>query len=113
MRANTKKKHGMGKRFAIVMKRRIRIAGASLMAAAGLIGALAGPASAATPANQACVGESLSVLAKPPQPSPGSFGAAVVGFAQAPNGRPGLGDTAQAGAAGQIPDEVLPNTCND
>ena len=41
MRAQTKGKHEMGKRFAIVMKRRIRIAGATLAVAAGLIGAVA------------------------------------------------------------------------
>ena len=95
------------------MKRKIRIAAASMVVAAGLIAAVAAPASAAQPANQACIGESLSVLAKPPQPSPGSFGAAVVSFAQDPSGSHGLGDTAQAGAAGLIPDDVLPNTCND
>ena len=95
------------------MKRKIRIAAASMVVAAGLIAAVAAPASAAKPANQACVGESLSALAMPPAPSPGSFGAAVVSFAQNPSGRPGLGDTAQAGAAGLIPDAVLPNTCND
>ena len=39
----------MGKRFAIVMKRRIRIAAASLVVAAGLIGAVA--ATASTPAH--------------------------------------------------------------
>ena len=95
------------------MKRKIRIAAASMVVAAGLIAAVAAPASAAKPANQACVGESLSVLAKPPQPSPGSFGAAVVSFAQDPSGRPGLGDAIQAGQAGDVPDTVLPNTCND
>ena len=93
--------------------RRIRIAAASLMVAAGLIAAVAGPASAATPANQACVGVSLSALAKPPQPSPGSFGAAVVGFAQDPLTAPGLGDAIQVAQAGGIPDDVVPNTCND
>ena len=47
MRAKTKGKHEMGKRFAILMKRRIRIAGATLAVAAGLIGAVA--AMAGTP----------------------------------------------------------------
>jgi RTX calcium-binding nonapeptide repeat (4 copies) len=47
MRADTKKKHVMGRRFAIVMKRRIHIAGATLAVAAGLIGAVA--AMAGTP----------------------------------------------------------------
>ena len=92
--------------------RRIRIAAASMVVAAGLVGALAGPASAATPANQACVGESLSALAKPPQ-SNGAFGAAASGIAQDPTTAPGLGDFVQAGQAGLIDDAVLPNTCND
>jgi hypothetical protein len=93
--------------------RRIRIAAASMMVAAGLIAAVAAPASAATPANQACVGESLSALASN-QPSNGSFGAAVKGFAQAPNTpHPGLGDAIQLFQAGGVPDAVVPNTCNN
>ena len=92
--------------------RRIRIAAASLMVAAGLIGALAAPASAAKPANQACVGESLSALATN-QPSNGSFGAGARGLAQDPTTAPGLGDFVQAGQAGLVSDDVLPNTCND
>jgi len=48
--------------------RRIRIAAASMMVAGGLIAAVAAPASAATPANQACVGESLSALASTSRP---------------------------------------------
>ena len=92
--------------------RRIRIAAASLMVAAGLIAAVAGPASAATPANQACVGQSLSALASN-QPAPGAFGHAVSGFAQRPNTvHPGLGDGIQALQAGAIPDTLIPNTCN-
>ena len=92
--------------------RRIRIAAASMVVAAGLIAAVAAPVSAATPANQACVGESLSALATN-QPSNGSFGAAASGLAQDPTTAPGLGDFVQAGQAGLIPDDVLPNTCND
>jgi hypothetical protein len=41
-------------------------------------------AGAGEPANQACVGDSLSALATT-QPFPGAFGAAVVGFGQDPN----------------------------
>ena len=71
-----------------------------MVVAAGLIAAVAAPASAATPANQACVGESLSALASN-QPSNGSFGAAVVDFAQMPNTlHPGLGDGVQVFQAG-------------
>jgi hypothetical protein len=71
-----------------------------------------GVADAGKPANQACHGESISALASN-QPAPGSFGAAVVGFAQEPDDRPGLGDGIQALHAGDVPDEVVPNTCND
>jgi hypothetical protein len=92
--------------------RRIRIAAASMVVAAGLIAAVAAPASAATPRNQACVGESLSALATT-QPFPGAFGGAASGLAQDPAGRPGLGDVIQVGQAGQLPDAVVPNTCND
>ena len=80
-------------------------------AAAGVVLASGGVASAAQPANQACLGESLSALATT-QPAPGAFGAGVVGFAQAPDGQPGLGDGIQALQAGQVPNAVLPNTCN-
>jgi hypothetical protein len=47
------------------------------------------------------------------QPAPGSFGSGVVGVAQAPDGRPGLGDGINALAAGAVPDEVVENTCDD
>jgi hypothetical protein len=81
------------------------------MVAAGLVGALAAPASAAKPANHACVGESLSALATN-QAAPGAFGAGASGLAQDPTTAPGLGDFVQLGQAGGIPDDVLLNTCN-
>ena len=68
--------------------------------------------SAGKPASQACVGASLSALAMN-QPAPGVFGAGVVSFAQAPDGRPGLGDGINALAAGDVADEVVVNSCND
>jgi len=81
--------------------------------AAGVTLASGSGAGAGEPANQACVGESLSALATT-QPFPGAFGAAVVGFAQDPNlPPPGLGDGIQALQAGLVPDDVVPNTCND
>jgi hypothetical protein len=81
--------------------------------AAGFVITSAGAAGAGQPATQACVGQSLSALATT-QPAPGAFGAGVVGFAQDPNlPPPGLGDGIQALQAGQVPDEVVPNTCND
>jgi hypothetical protein len=91
------------------MKRLFLVLAVSLLAALGLT---TGVASAATPANQACVGESLSTLASD-QPFPGAFGAGVTGFAQAPDARPGLGDGIQALQAGDVTDDVVLNTCND
>ena len=77
------------------------------------IAAVAAPASAAKPANQACVGMSLSALASN-QPSPGAFGGAVSSFAQMPNTlHTGLGDGIQALQAGVVADATVPNTCND
>jgi hypothetical protein len=74
----------------------------------GVLGLSTGVAAAATPANQACLGESFSALATT-QPAPGSFGSGVVSFAQ-PRG---LGGGIQAVQAGVVGDEVVPNTCND
>jgi hypothetical protein len=80
---------------------------------AGIALGSGGVASAGEPVNQACIGESLSGLATT-QPFPGAFGAGVVGFAQDPNlPPPGLGDGIQALQAGLVPDEAVPNTCND
>jgi hypothetical protein len=78
----------------------------------GGIGLMAPGASAGEPVVQACHGESISALAST-QPAPGVFGAGVVGFAQAPDGQPGLGDGIAALHAGLVPDEVVPNSCND
>lgn len=89
------------------MKRLLIVMPVSLLAVLGLSTGVAG---AAKPANQACVGESLSALAIQ---SAGAFGAGVVGFAQDPDSPPGLGDGIQAFQAGLVPDEVVPNTCND
>ena len=79
---------------------------------AGVVLTSGSAAGAAEPADQACVGESLSALATT-QVSPGDFGAGVRGFAQDPNlPPPGLGEGIQALQAGLVPDEVVPNTCN-
>jgi hypothetical protein len=77
-----------------------------------VLGWSTGVADAGKPANQACVGESLSALAVG---SAGAFGAGVVGFAQEPDvpERIGLGDNLQVFQAGVVPDEIVPNTCND
>jgi hypothetical protein len=81
-------------------------------AAVAVVTSAAGVVGAGPPANQGCYGESISGLAST-QPAPGAFGDAVVGFAQAPDSRPGLGDGVQLLQAGLVPDEVVPNTCND
>jgi hypothetical protein len=91
------------------------IAFGSVVFAFGVLGGGVGIAGAAEPNNQACVGESLSVLASN-QPFPGAFGGGVRSFAQdptIPTTRPGLGDAIQALQAGVAPDDIVPNTCND
>jgi hypothetical protein len=95
------------------VNRAVRRAAVAAGVLAGVVLGSSGVASAGEPAVQACVGESLSALATD-QPDPGAFGAGVVGFAQDPNlPPPGLGDGLQALQAGLVPDEVVPNTCND
>lgn len=89
-----------------------RLVVVTAVAIAGVVAAMPAVASAGKPANQACVGKSLSALAMN-QPAPGSFGAGVVGFAQAPDARPGLGDGIANLAAGAVPDDLVENTCND
>lgn len=95
------------------MKRLFIVLSISLLATFGLTTGVAG---AGQPANQGCYGESISALASD-QPFPGAFGQGVVGFAQAPPDEflplPGLGDGVQALQAGAVPDEIVPNTCND
>ena len=88
----------------------IRLGVGTAVVAAALATAV-GVAGAGQPNNQACVGESLSVLASD-QPGPGEFGQAVTEFAQAPDGF-GLGNNIQFLQAGLVPDTLVPNTCND
>jgi hypothetical protein len=85
-----------------------------LLVAAGVAGASvaigigAGTASAAQPVVQGCVGESVSALAKTLHP----YGQVVLDPNAPRNDFGTIGDAVQAFHAGQIPDEVLPNTCN-
>jgi hypothetical protein len=90
------------------LKRLFIVLAISLLAALGLNTGVAG---AGEPAIQGCYGESISGLATN-QPFPGAFGAGVVGFAQDPNSRPGLGDGVQLLQSGGVPDDVVMNTCN-
>ena len=87
------------------MKRLFLVLAVSLLAALGLTTGVAG---AGSPANQACVGESLSALATN-QPFPGAFGEGTSGFAQLPGPH---GQNIQALQAGDVPDDVVPNACN-
>jgi hypothetical protein len=100
---------GTHTRNGTIMKRLIIGLAVGFVAAAASVG---GAAEAGRPNNTGCYGESISTLAKN-QASPGGFGAGVVGFAQAPDGHPGLGDGVQALQAGLVGDDVVPNTCND
>ena len=88
------------------MKRLLLVLSISLLATMGLNTSAAG---AGEPVNQACVGESLSALAST-QPFPGVFGDVTSDFAQLPGPH---GDNIQAFQAGVVPDDVVPNTCND
>lgn len=65
------------------------------------------------PANQACVGETLSSGAR--TPPAGSFGQDTIRFfAQVPpTPLPGIGDGIQGLMAGAFDDDFAPNTCND
>jgi hypothetical protein len=63
-----------------------------------------GSASAAEPAVQGCVGESVSSNAK----APGPYGAFISSVAM----HGGIGGDVQVVQAGLVPDDVYPNTCN-
>ncbi|HZC69584.1 MAG TPA: hypothetical protein VE442_02710 [Jatrophihabitans sp.] len=89
------------------MKKRIHAA--ALLAAILLPLAAAAPAYAAQPAVQGCVGSSVGAAAQ----QPGPFGQFVNGVAHDPTSvRPGVGDEVQTLAAGGLPDDEFPNTCN-
>jgi len=79
---------------------------------AGSVVVSAGAAGAATPVSQGCVGSTVSGLAAAAHGSGVPYGQLVVGFAQDPFSRPGLGDGVQLLQAGLVPDEIVPNTCN-
>jgi hypothetical protein len=72
-------------------------------------------AGASEPVVQACVGTTFSGAAQTLRDlgaPPGSIGAILSGFAQQPDGHPGLGDGIQQLQAGLTPDSVAVNTCN-
>jgi len=84
------------------MTRAIAVAGTALT----LFGAVASPAQAATPANQACLGHDISGYAK----GEAAFGGFISGLATTTLG---VGTEIQAHQAGSVPDTEIPNTCND
>ena len=67
---------------------------------------LAVPALAAQPNNQACLGEDYSGYAKGLRP----LGQALNGLGLTDGG---LGAEVQAHLAGLVPDDFIPNSCND
>ena len=82
--------------------RRSVIAGLGAVAVALM---LAAPAAAAQPARQACLGEDIRAYA--------SGGPAFGAFVSGTVAQGGAGMEIQAHLAGQIPDAVQPNSCND
>jgi hypothetical protein len=74
--------------------------------AAGSILVGAASASAAQPANQACLGHDFSGYAQ--------GGSAFGGFVSTvASNTQGIGGEVQAHLAGLVPDTVIPNSCND
>lgn len=67
---------------------------------------LAGFVFAAQPNNQACLGKDISGYAQVGK----VFGEFISGLASATTG---VGSEFQAHLAGLIPDEIIPNSCND
>jgi hypothetical protein len=88
----------------------------SLVGGALLAAVLAGPAAAAEPNHQACLGIDLSSYARYGSPDGGavvfSAGSGFGQFHQVLEGTGGVGNVVQAHMAGLVPDSVLPNSCN-
>ena len=80
----------------------------AVIAGAFVIGVDVGASSAAQPAAQGCVGETISANAHAFHP----YGQAVLVPNTPRNFFGTVGDAVNAVQAGQVPDEVFPNTCN-
>lgn len=80
---------------------------ASVAIVAGVIGGTASASLAAQPAHQACIGHDVSSYAE----AGSEYGHYIGSLAR--NETPGIGGEVQAFQAGQVPDFVLPNSCND
>lgn len=85
------------------MLRRLTVATGATIA---LLGALGAPATAAAPANRGCLGQDFREYAQAGR----DLGAFLSGLASSTGG---LGTEVNAHLAGEIPDSVIPNTCND
>lgn len=92
---------GVDSRMRRVLARSITVG----LGAAALVVALGAPATATQPNHQACLGHDLRAYA---EAGPG-FGGFVSGLAA--DG--GVGEEIQAHLAGDIPDAVISNSCND
>ncbi len=97
---------GISREVSSRSRRAVRRSVAAGFAAVTLAMVLATPAVAAKPNHQACLGQDIRTYAK----GGSAFGSFVSGMAATGNG---VGTEIQAHLAGQIPDGVLPNSCND
>ena len=77
-------------------------------AVAMTLGMMAAPAMAAKPASQGCLGHDMSAAGQTHGAEHGAFVSDV-----ATNGPGGAGFEIQLHLAGQVPDDVTHNTCND
>ena len=97
---------GISREVSSWSRRAVQRSIAAGLGAATVAVVLATPAGAAQPNHQACLGEDIRVYAK----GGAMFGGFVSGMATTGDG---TGTEIQAHLAGQIPDQVLPNSCND
>lgn len=87
-------------------RRVVRRSVAAAVGAATVAVVLATPAPAAQPNHQACLGEDIRIYVE----GGSRFGGLVSGMAATGDG---IGSEIQAHLAGRIPDDVMPNSCND
>lgn len=90
----------------MLVRRVVTLMIGTLIALAGMASAEAGP-----PANHACLGTDSSGAARALAEADSSLGSVVGAIATAEP--QSIGHEVQAHLAGEIPDEVFANTCND
>ncbi len=96
---------GINRELGSSSRRGVRRSVAASLGAATVALMLATPAAAAQPNRQACLGEDIRAYAQ----GGSAFGALVSGVLAVD----GVGTEIRAHLAGAIPDEVIPNSCND